>query len=499
MALPGSKRHRSKADKDKATQESTAPTGQAAPREQQRPQAEAADRRGEEGRPDGSAKAVRGDEAVGRAIGKAGRQVSGAAKGAGHSIVSGYGALRDVRAASKKLSSAQADLKKIRQGLDEDRSVLAHREDIERRYPQIVSEQDSQIAEAKEQLGECQRKTAALQRSKDKVSKNLAAMRADHEARIKPYRNLMDSSRGRSDDAAKSLANVRRALKDAEAQVSSATKRRDQRVSAANQAVDSAKERLNRVQMELDGLMADEGSSVGAIKKMQAEVAAEREHIESAQQEVASITADAQSTVDTAQKALFAQQKLLKEAEQTAETAKAEAQGHKTEHDSLYREMQAQEKGLEDKIKLYDTQMADLAKQREASERRVKDAQRVLGEANDIHNNPATTAGLRERIANEEGDAKEQEAEVARLSKRAKSLKRETRGSRFAAVALLVIVVIVLIVLLYFFVANPGAGDSLTGAATNGTSGVINGGVSNAANGVAGKLGTTAANVSAGA
>lgn len=466
MALPGSRRHRGKSGKDKAAQESTPKAGQGASREQQEPHEQSPKGDGQKGS-DASAKEVHGDEAVGRAIGKAGRQVSGAAKGAGHSIASGYGAMRDVRAASKKLSNAQADLKKIRQGLDEDKSLLAHREDIERRYPQIVSEQNSQIAEARERLEDCQRKTAALQRSKEKISKNLAAMRSDHEARIKPYRNLMDSSRGRSDDAAKSLANVRRALKDAEGQVSSATKRRDQRVSAANQAVDSAKERLNRVQMELDGLKADESSSVGTIKKMQAEVAAEREHIASAQQEVATITAEAQSTVDTAQQALFAQQKLLKEAEQTAETAKAEAQSHKTEHDNLYREMQAQEKGLEDKIKLCDTQMGDLAKQREACERRIQEAQRVLGEANDIHNNPATTEGLRERIANEEGDAKEQEAEVVRLSKRAKSLKKETRGARFAFVAVLVVVVIVLILLLYFFVANPGAGASLTGNAAS--------------------------------
>lgn len=421
---------------------------------------------------------VTGDAAVGRALGNAGKKATGAAKGVGHSVLSGFGAMRDVRAASRRLSSAQSELKKLQQGLSEDQAVLAHRLDIERRYPEIVSKQNTEIAEARQLRKSVDQKSASLEKRRTKVSDDLAAMREDHEAKIRPYRNLMDSSRGRSDDAAKSLANVRRALRDAEGQVSSATKRRDQRVSAANQAVDNAKERLNRVQMELDGLRHDESATPGAVSKMEAEVAAEQEHIRAAQQELAAITADAQSSVDTAQQALFAQQKLLKDAEQTAENAKAEAQSHKTEHDSLYREMQAQEKGLEDKIHLYESQLKDLAKQRETADRRIQEARRVIGEADDIHKNPATTQGLRERIANEQGDVKAQEVEVERLTKHSQRLKKETRGARFAFVAVLVVLVILVIVLLYYFVVSPGAAEGVPVAnVTNGSATTAGGSV----------------------
>lgn len=377
-----------------------------------------------------------------------------AAKGAGHSVMSGYSAMRMVHQASKSYSTAVTELKSLNQMLNEDRELLQHREQIEHDYPAIVQTQTAELQAARKAEAQARKKAEEHRRARARIAKQLADLKRANEQKLRPYRNLMDSSRGRSDDAARQLADARRLLKTAEANMADETKRRDQRISAANRAVDNAQERLRHVQDEYDALKADPSAQPNALASMETEVAAEQAHIQTARHEVEQVTRESQQAVDTAQQSLFARQRETNDAERAATTAKAEATTHKTEYESLYKETQAQEKKLDDAIKTAESRAADAEKARQAAQEHANAAQKILDEANDIHNNPATTQGLRERIANEENDLKKKQAEVDSLGEAMQNLRQSTRKSRYLFVLVAIVAFIVVVCLLWFFVVQ---------------------------------------------
>lgn len=400
---------------------------------------------------------VSGDAAVGSAISKGAGAAAGAASGMGKSIMGGYRALRQVREANKQLATAQAEQKKIMAGLDEDRAMLAHREDITRNYAQIMATQTTERDTAQSAADDAGKRAEKIAAERDQIVQDLTRLKADNENKLRPYRNLMESSKGRADDTAKSLANSRRALKACEGEVSAATKRREQRIQAANQAVDNAQERLRRVQAELADMKADSEAAPGAVAKMQTEVQAEEAHLETARQDVTRITREAQADVDSAQQHLWERQKLTDEAERLASSAKTEANSHKSEFDRMFKAAQSSEKNLDDAIKAREATLKEIAKQREAAEKRVREATEAITEATEIHGHPETTAGLRERIANEEQDLADKQAEVSDLTKSVRGLKHSTRGMRAAFIATVIVVLVVVIALLWYFVMAPGA------------------------------------------
>lgn len=392
-----------------------------------------------------------GDAAVGAAISRAGSNAAGAARGAGKSIAGGFSAMRQVRQASKLRANAQSDLRDIELGLEEDRSLLVHREDVERNYEEIVLTQTGEIDAAQAEVNEAAQGLEEQQAEKKRLEDELRRMRERHEQKLRPYRNLMDSSRGRSDDAAKALANARRAVKSAESAVNDATKRRSQRISAAHRAVDNAKERLSAVQAEYDALMADGATDSSAVAKVEGELQAEAANLQTKHAEVTQVTEEAQSSVDQAQQNLWALQRELSAAEKVAETAKEEATTHKDEYDGLFKEAQAKERAHEEAIKSCDSRIRDLSKTKANAETRVSEAQAVLDEANEIHAHPETTEGLRQRIANEEDDLMEARAELEELTISERELRRSTRGARTIFIVVTVLVVLLIAVLVWFF------------------------------------------------
>lgn len=405
----------------------------------------------EEGEPQVEPK---GDAAVGAALSKASKAGAMAAAGAGRSIAGGFSAIREVRRAAKQRSDAQTDLREIERGLEEDRTLLAHREDVERNFDSIVDSQLAEIEQAEQEAKEAETQAnEQLARAKE-LKGELRAMRVRHEQKLRPYRNLMESSRGRSDDAAKALANARRSVRNAETALNSATKSRQQRIDAANRAVDNAQQRWNSVQNEHDALMQpDSGATSAAISKVEGELAAEQAHLEAARADVVQVTKEAQQSVDQAQKNLWAQQQQLSTAEKVAAEAKEKATAHKDEYDGMYRDAQAKEKAKEDAIRSCETRVRDLQKTQDDSLGRAKAAQVLLDEANEIHAHPETTEGLRQRIADEEEDLEAAEAELESLASNERELRRSTRGARIAF-AVAIVVAIVLICVLVWFLAS---------------------------------------------
>lgn len=391
-----------------------------------------------------------GDAAVGAAITKAGSSAVGVAKDAGRSFAGGISALKEVRRVTKLRTDAQADLREIERGLAEDQDLLAHREEVERNYSQIVATQTAEIEDATAEVEETAKAIRKQQDKQQHLEADLRQMRAQHEQKLRPYRNLMDSSRGRSDDAAKALANAKRSVRSAEAALNDATKRRDQRISAAHRAVDNAKERMSTVQHELDVLNADEASSPTALAKVEGELATEASHLQMAVADVDQITKESQSAVDQAQKNLWTLQRELSAAEKAAETAKEEATARKDEYDGLYRDAQAKERALEEAIKSCEARKNSLVKSHDSAQARAQGAQDILDEANEIHAHPETTEGLRQRIADEEADLLDAQAELDELSVTERELRRSTRGSRAIVIVTAVAVIALIVVLVWF-------------------------------------------------
>ena len=396
-----------------------------------------------------------GDEAVAGAMARVGSSAKNAAVGAGRSIAGGVSALRQVRHASKLRSDAEADVREIERGLEEDRDELAHRDDVERNYTQIVAAQSAEIADAQAAVTDAETSIAEHRSQAQQLTNELRAMRERHEQKLRPYRNLMDSSRGRSDDAAKALANVRRNVRSAERALADATKNRDTRISGAHRSVDAAQERVGALETELAALMQGEdeaGTSEAAIAKMEGELASNRAALASARTDVTQITQEAQDAVDQAQRRLLSLQRDQTQAEKLAETAKAEATARKDEYDGMYRDAQAKEKAHEEAIKSCETRIRDLTQSRDAAQDRLDDARDMLDEANEIHAHPETTEGLRQRIADEEADLADAQEELDELLQEERELRRSTRGSRIIAVAVGVLVLVLIALCVWFFV-----------------------------------------------
>lgn len=395
----------------------------------------------------------RGNSA-GRALAKAGSSAAKGANGARKSVAGGLSAMREVRHAAKQRSDALADLREIRRGLEEDRNEYAHRREVEQNFDKIVSTQEAEIkkamAEAKRAANEAKKQEENVERLKEE----LREMRERHEQKLRPYRNLMESSRGRSDDAAKALADARRATRRAEADLSAATKRRDQRMASAQRAVDNAQERLNRNQEERVALRTETGDGA-ALAKVEAERETLERSLATAREDVTRTMQESQESVDLAQKALWKCQRELSSVEKSAADAKAEATTHKEEYDGLYKEAQAKEKSKEDVIKSCESRIRDLNKTREAAIARANEARDILNEAKEIHAHPETTQGLRERIADEEDDLEALQAEVDELTAAEQDLRRSTRGTRFVFIAIVVVALAIVLFLVWFFVLRP--------------------------------------------
>ena len=378
-----------------------------------------------------------------------------AIQGAGQSLALGLNALRQVRHASKMRADCEADVREIRRGLEEDCDELAHREDVERNYEIIVSEEEAEISDAQAEIADTEKRIAHQHGNLKRLREELRQMRERHEQKLRPYRNLMDSSRGRSDDAAKSLANVRRSVRNAERALNEATKNRDARISSAHRAVDNAQERVAAVEAELETLQLSgtpDEAGPAALAKVERELASNRASLEAARTDVVQVTQEAQESVDQAQRRLLTLQREQAQAEKVAETNKAEATARKDEYDGLFREAQAKEKAHEDSIKACETRIRDLTQSREDAQDRMDEAKDILKEAHEIHAHPETTEGLRERIANEEADLADAEAELEELTQTERELRRSTRASRLVILAIVAVVLVLVIVLVWYFV-----------------------------------------------
>jgi chromosome segregation ATPase len=381
---------------------------------------------------------------------KATDTAANAAKEAKSSFLDGFAAMRAVGEAAKRTEAARAQIQKLQEDLEKDHSEFERRSRVEHDYTKIVEVRSTEIAAATK-AAEAASKRAEQARAKHKsLSEELNKTKSANEAELSPYRQLMEATKGRADDASRALAEARRALKVAEGQATDAVKHRDQRIAGANRSLDSAQDRLRKVQSELDRLQKNPASSITAISKMRSEVAAEHAHIDSAKQEIKTVSADAQRAVDNAQTHLWAQKQSLTSAEELADSTKKEANSKKDEFDRLYKKTQAAEEALGQKL----SECEAAAKKAEADLQVATDkqaqSQAALDDAHQIHASPQITENLRQRIEKTQASLAQQNAEADKISAHEQALRQSTRKQRLIFIAL-VVAILILIVLIVFF------------------------------------------------
>lgn len=363
----------------------------------------------------------------------------------------GLTALRDVADAKARHGSAVTQMKRLQDELADVAATLDHRVQIECDFEQIVAVQTAEIEEAGALAADAALRSASFAAERDALSAQLATLKADNEEALRPYKNLMDTTKGRFDDAAVALADARRAVRAGEGQLADATRKRDQRVASANRAVDNAQERLRRVQTELDKLQRDPGASTVAIPKMRDELMAEREHLDATRADVTRVSTEAQEAIEAAQAVLWAQKQALEAAERTAEESKREAAEARAEYERLYKQAKAGEDELAAGIREGEDALGAADAEQASAEARVEVAQATLDEANDIHGTPEVTEELRMRLAEGNEELERRDREVKDLAQSMRELRESTRSKRLALFAAIAAVAILAIALITFF------------------------------------------------
>ena len=364
--------------------------------------------------------------------------------GALDSLKSGLDAVAAVRAAAKQHSDARAQAKQLKKELDKSKETLAHRLDVDRNYDKILAEQKAVIQKGNEGIARAEAAIEELETKKSELDATLAQKKADDEAAIRPYRELMESTKGRSDDAARALAEIRRAVKTADQQVADTAKRRDR-------AVDNAQDRLRKVESDLNSLKGSSTASPNALSKMQSELVAERAHLDAAREDVGRVTAECQQLVDNAQTHLWTQKQSLETAERAADDAKREADGRREEYESLYNKAMGGQKEIEARIaeveKDIDARQTERAEQAQV----VFDAQALVDEADDIHSTPEVTKNLQDAIATGKVELEKRQREVDALAAEERQLRESTRAQRFLFIGVAAVAIVIIVLIVSFF------------------------------------------------
>lgn len=364
------------------------------------------------------------------------------------SLKEGMRAIGEVRAAAKEHADAKAELKNLTDELKKSTALLEHRQKITQDFDNIVISQRAIIAEQDRVITDANATITVKKSQMDEFNHRLTQMRADHAEELKPYKDSMDSTKARADEAARKFAEMKRTIKSAEAQVTEMTKRRETRVAAANKAVDAATDRLRRAEADLRAQQASPTATPAALRHLQSEIAAERAHLDGAREEVARVTSDCQRAVDIAQTHMWTQKQSLEVVERQANEAKAEADSHREEYERLYNTAQNQEKALEQDIQDAQKETASAQNAISTANAKKQNAQALIDEAYDITQHPEVTQALKDSITAAQAALDAQKSEVEDLAKREKHLREITRTKRYVVIAVSALVALLLVILL---------------------------------------------------
>ncbi|MBQ6395425.1 MAG: hypothetical protein IJH87_03675 [Atopobiaceae bacterium] len=373
---------------------------------------------------------------------------------AGETIIKGYEAMREVHRASKEHSGAVSQMQEIEKELEESLAEYNRRMDTENNYDSIMAEQTVAFEAARTQRDSIQANIDALNAERNNLAARLEQMKTDHDNEIRPFKNLMDSSRSRAEDASRALADARRGLKNAENLVADSTTQRDARTAAAAKAVDNARARLAELQTTLEQLSADPENNAPAIENVNAAIAAEQGHYATAQQELNTVNIEMQRSMESAQAPLFTQKQSLEAAESANESARAEAQARKEDFDRMAADFETAEETLDNAVVEREMKIRNITKDLDAAQKLMDAAQDIIDDVTNVHSTPEITANLAQLIAEDRDALEVQRIHVENLAQMEKSLRESTKTHRLVFIGVIVAAVLLVILILWLVFFN---------------------------------------------
>ena len=371
-----------------------------------------------------------------------------AARGAGHRLYDGFDSIRKVRAAAKLHSNAKQELKTMRTAFDTDSAELRRRDGIIASYVQIVEEETAELSEATELVANLRDRKSALTDERTGLQAELSREKSDNEQFLRPYKQLSDTARGRSEDASRAVAEAKRTVKSQENKVGEAQNRRTQSIASANRELDNSQDRLRRMQDELAKLKAESNPEEGSITSLEADIVSETARIESARAKVSSVTSESQAEVDRENERLFALRRSLDQASSDADAAKQEYEDRRGEYERLSNEASAREQAIQADIDSRSQDISTTESEISAAEARIRDATAILDDANDIHDHPEVTEALRESVEAQRNAMEEQTNRITELATTEHDLRQSTRTNRIIFIAASVVLVLIVIAII---------------------------------------------------
>jgi hypothetical protein len=371
-----------------------------------------------------------------------------AARKGQQTLLEALAAFRSVRAASQQRASAQDELGQLENAVHEAHEELDWRLDIERRYPQIISEQSEELKSATDALESATQRSEDLEQQRIRLEQELEELRRTNEENLRPYANLAETSRGRADDTAHNLSNLRRKARAAENVLNEATRNRDARIASANRSVDNALDRMRYARAEYDTLLADGRGDPRALQELEQELISEQAHLDAARADVVVITEEARRSVDEAQQALFDARRLVAQAEHDADAAAQDAAEHQDAYDALLEQSEQAEGQQVDLLRQCTAAHEQALQDMRASKERVQAARELLDEAQEVHNHPEHIEAARQRLAEAQAAFDAQQQAVDSLSGQERELRQSTFKLRVALAAAVAVVLLILVVVL---------------------------------------------------
>lgn len=374
--------------------------------------------------------------------------VSSAIETATTAVAEGFQATKEVHNAAKETNSAKQELKQMQKHLAKDKQDLEHRDYVQSSFEQIIAEQEKILAETSQVMSDQSTQVDLLTVKKNQIIQKLEQQKVDDETKIKPYKEVAATAKGRLDDISKTISEAQRGVKNAEAQLKEITEKRDAAVASANKALENSQARQLSLREELAGLKTDPAANHDAIVRLEEDLKSELARAEQAKKQADEIKSSFQSSLEMAQTHYWTQGKSLEFSESSIDAARKDYEQKQQEYDAVLAEANARQRILSKDIENLEENIKTAKELFNGAADKHDEAQSIIDDAKEIYATPEITEQLRRSVKEQEGNIDAKQLALKGLIDGEKILRETTRGQRIG----FIIVVLGMLAILASFV-----------------------------------------------
>ena len=374
--------------------------------------------------------------------------VSSAIESATTAVAEGFQATKEVHNAAKETNSAKQELKQMQKHLAKDKQDLEHRDYVQSSFEQIIAEQEKILAETAQVMSDQSTQVDLLTVKKNQIIQKLEQQKVDDETKIKPYKEVAATAKGRLDDISKTISEAQRGVRNAEAQLKEITEKRDAAVASANKALENSQARQLSLREELAGLKTDPAANHDAIVRLEEDLKSELARAEQAKKQADEIKSSFQSSLEMAQTHYWTQGKSLEFSESSIDAARKDYEQKQQEYDAVLAEANARQRILSKDIESLEENIKTAKELFNGAADKLDEAQSIIDDAKEIYATPEITEQLRRSVKEQEGNIDAKQLTLKGLIDGEKILRETTRGQRIG----FVIVVLGMLAILASFV-----------------------------------------------